>query len=78
MPWVSCRVSMLPPNVPGGMIGLLSRAGRADAHRAEERLDRDGDVVAQIGDVAVARSKTRRYGVREVVREQAEAGMIAA
>ena len=41
VPWLSWRVSMLPPNVPGGITGCALGAGGADAHRAEERVERD-------------------------------------
>ena len=37
---------------PGRHHGLRARARGADAHRAEERLERDRDVLAQMGDVA--------------------------
>ena len=55
------------------MIGCR-RPGRADAHRAHEGLDRDRDVLAQVGHSPAVRSKIRRYGIGEVLGQEAEPG----
>jgi predicted phosphodiesterase len=63
---------MLPPNVPGGITGWALAPGRAYAHRAEERLERDRHVLAHVSDVAVREVERPQVGVREVLRQQAQ------
>ena len=53
--------------------GLLG-TGRADAHRAEEGLYRDDDVVLEERVVAVGQVEDLEVGVREILRQQPEAG----
>ena len=72
MPRVSWRVSMFPPKVPGRHDRLRARARRADAHRAQERLDRDLDVLAEMDEVAVGEVEDPQVGIGEVVGQQPE------
>jgi hypothetical protein len=45
----------VPAEAAGRHDGLLIRSGATDAHRPEEGLDRDPDVVAQVRELAVLR-----------------------
>jgi hypothetical protein len=53
---------------------LRRRAGRAHPHGPEKRLERDHDVLAHIGDIAVREIEDPKIGVREVVGQQAQPG----
>ena len=64
----------VPPEASGRHDRHLLRARGTDAHRPEERLDRDRDVVAQIRELAVREVEDADVGIREVVGQQAEAG----
>ena len=59
---------------PGRHHRLRAGARRADAHRAHERLDRQHDVLAEVGDVAGRQVEDAQVRLGEVVGEQPEPG----
>jgi hypothetical protein len=61
------------PEPAGWHDRLLRGAGGTDAHRSEEGLDRDRDVVPQVRELAVREVEDANIGIREVVEQQAEA-----
>src|SRR5829696_2736233 len=73
-PFVMCRVVHVAAEGPRRHDHGLLRAGRADAHGAEEGLYGDDDVVLEVRVVAVGQVEGLEVSVGKILRQEPEAG----